>query len=181
MATFSNAALRRLIEQILDRINPDILHPHIDPGAMKFHGPQPNPWTSGLGAEAGQPAMHVMAGSLFARAVIERASGLLRASAVFAGTEGEKRATGVVTSQVMEDVDGYCGNGARRWPWPWPWPGRWKADPSEVSAIDLLVAGSEFHAYAEAIKGTALADTFAKAADTLITTGAKRLESPAAR
>lgn len=181
MATFSSAALRRLIEQILDRINPDILHPHIDPSSMRFTDPQPNPWKSWSAEMDGQPAARVMAGSLFARAVIERANGLLRASAVFGGAESEKRATGVVTSQIMEDVDGYCGNGIRRWPWPWPWPGRWKVAPSEVSAIDLLVAGSEFHAYAEAIKGTALADTFAKAADTLITTAAKRLESPTAR
>lgn len=181
MATFSNAALRRLIEQILDRINPDILHPHIDPGSMRFADPEPNPWKSGVGSKAGRPAMGITAGASFASAVIERAVSSLRVSAVLGGAEAEKRAAGVVASQVMDDVDGYCGNGMRHWPFPWPWPGPWKLGPDEISPVDLIVAGCQFQAYAEAIKGTVLADTFAKAADTMINTAAKQLESTAVR
>ena len=181
MLSLSNSALRRLIEQVLDRINPDILHPHIDPGSVIMGDPEPSPWRSGLASKVGQPALRIMFGAVFARAVIDRADSLLRASAVFTGGEGEKQATGVIISQVMEDIDDYCGNGMRHWPFPWPWPGPWKFDPVDISPIDLLVAGSEFQSYVDTFKAGPLTEAFAKAAETLMATAATRLESPAAR
>jgi hypothetical protein len=180
MVSLSNSALRRLLEHVLDRINPDILHPHIDPGSMKF-GPQPNPWRGQAALPHAHAAPQIMLGAFFARSVIDRANSLLRASAVLAGGESEKRATGVIVSQVMEDIENICGNGMRHWPFPWPWPGPWKLDPVEISPIDLLVAGSEFQAYVDTFKGAPLTDAFAKAAETLMATAAKRLESPAVR
>lgn len=180
MVSLSNSALRRLLEHILDRINPDILHPHIDPGSMGVD-PEPNPWRGQAALAHAHAAPQIMRGAFFARSVIDRANSLLRAAAVFSGGESGERATGVIVSQVMEDIENYCGNGMRHWPFPWPWPGPWKLDPVDISPIDLLVAGSEFQSYVDTFKGAPLSDAFGKAAETLLATAAKRLESPAAR
>lgn len=174
MASLSNAALARVIARIFDHRHPDILNPHIDPHSILQSDPQPNPWAPRI-TTPGIPH-----GALIARAVIEQATATLRTAVAIAGAEGEKRALGMIGSQMMEDIE-QCGNGRWPWRWPWPWPGPWKFILDEVSLVDKFVAAAVFQSYADQFRDSPLADTFAKAADSLISAAAKQFEAPTAR
>lgn len=174
MASQSNSALARLIKQIIERKIPDYFHPHVGPAGRYLADPQPNPWNSGI------TSPDIMQGAMFARTVIDHAASTLRTAAAIGGAEAEKRALGIVSNQVMEDIDD-CGNGRRPPHWPWPWPGPWKFKPDDISPVDMFVAATVFQSYADQFSDRPLAATFAKAADTLISVAAKQLEAPAAR
>ncbi len=172
MYTFSKAALHHLLEQILDKINPDILHPHVpsilDAAARVALNPQPLP-----------PGEKAALGAFLARAMIDQAEGQLRLALAVSGGENQEKIVGAIGAQVEEDVDFVCGNGRKSWPLPWPWPP--KFDPGVITPTDLLFAGAQFQTFANDIEGNPLHGVFSKAADRFFETAAKQLEGHCAR
>jgi hypothetical protein len=167
MYTLSKTALHRLLEQILDKINPDILHPHVpfvlDAAARVALNPQPLP-----------PKAQAALGAFLARAMIDQAEEQLRIAMAVSGGENVEKIVGAIGSHVAEDVDFVCGNGLTPWPLPWPWPP--KFGPGEIAPADLLFAGAQFQTFADDIGGNPLRGVFSKAADQFFSTALKRLE-----
>jgi hypothetical protein len=169
MYTLSKTALHQLLEQILDKINPDILHPHgpfvLNAAVQAALTPQPLP-----------PKAGAALGAFLARAMIDQAEEQLRIALAVSGGENAEKIVAAIGSQVAEDVDFVCGNGRMSWPLPWPWPPRF--GPGEIEPADLLFAGAQFQTFANDIEGNPLHGVFSKAADQFFTTALKRLESP---
>lgn len=110
--------------------------------------------------------------AILARATLDRVFAL----AQFAEAGG-KQQTELVRHQLNEIIDDWCGTPPkpRPWPLPWPFPLRWGSEPVEVQPIDQIMMGVHFYKASEALRGTPLADDFAKAADRLAQAGLDRI------
>ena len=113
--------------------------------------------------------------ALVARAVIDQSVAQYRFAEVMGGGEHSEGAIETIRRHIREFVDDYCGTGARRWPLPWPFP--LGLDPAELNPIDLLVAGAQFQKAADSVADGPLQADYSAAADRLLETGMKRLES----
>jgi hypothetical protein len=113
--------------------------------------------------------------ALVARAVIDQTVAQYRFAEVMGGGEHSEGAIETIRRHIREFVDDYCGTGARRWPLPWPFP--LGLDPAELNPIDLLVAGAQFQKAADSVADGPLQADYSAAADRLLETGMKRLES----
>ena len=122
-------------------------------------GPRPEPWRLELGLTV--PWRSVV----ISRAVIEQVAALSRSE----GSESGR-------STLQAFVDDFCGT-PPRWPWPWPWPydRHWRFKGPNV--LDLLLAGAQLHGAAELKTNRSVQELFSEAADQLLTTGLRNLES----
>jgi hypothetical protein len=183
MYSLSKTALLRMIDEILDKINPDIRHPHVWIGAIAagvMANPEPNPWRIGDKVALNPqplppgPSERAALGVYLARTIIDQANAQLRTALAVSASDASERIAGVVGSQVTDEVDFVCGNGRRPWPLPWPWPPQFAA--GEITPVDLLFAGAQFQSFAGRIEGHPLQGAFSKAADTLFATAVARLD-----
>lgn len=122
-------------------------------------GPHPDPWRS----------------ALVARTVIDQVVAQYRFAEVMGGREQAERAVETIQSQIGEFVDDYCGTGAPRWPLPWPFP--LGLEPADLDPVDLLVAGAQFQKAADSVANGPLQGDLSAAADKLLETGMRRLET----
>ena len=113
--------------------------------------------------------------ALVARAVIDQSVAQYRFAEVMGGGEHSEGAIETIRMHIREFVDDYCGTGERRWSLPWPFP--LGLDPAELNPIDLLVAGAQFQKAADSVADGPLQADYSAAADRLLETGMKRLES----
>jgi hypothetical protein len=143
-----------LIRAVLRNFSSVMLNPQPLP-------PLPDPWRS----------------AVVARTVVDQVVAQYRLAEVMGGSEQAERAIEVLRAQIGEFVDEYCGNGRpRRGPLPSPYP--LGLDPEELTAMDLLAAGTQFQKAADSMAdGSPLQEHFSAAADQLIETGMGRLES----
>jgi len=141
--------------------------------AMVLLNPQPLPPQSELQRSDSVPVPWRSA--LVARAVIDQSVAHYRFAEVMGGGKHSEGAIQTIRRHIREFVDDYCGTGARRWPLPWPFPVG--LDPAELDPIDLLVAGAQFQKAADSVANSPLQADYSAAADRLLETGMKRLES----
>ena len=141
--------------------------------AMVMLNPQPLPPQSEL-QRSGSVSVPWRS-ALVARAVIDQSVAQYQFAEVVGGGEHSEGAIETIRRHIREFVDDYCGTGARRWPLPWPFP--LGLDPAELNPIDLLVAGAQFQKAADSVADGPLQADYSAAADRLLETGMKRLES----
>jgi hypothetical protein len=141
-------------------LNPQPLPPVAGPGPQPWYfGPVPDPWRS----------------AFLARTVIDRAVAHYQFAEASAGREQLERTTATIGAQLREFVDDYCGTRPPRWPRPWPWPPHF--DAAQLRALDLLVAGAQFHKAADVAPDSPLHAEFSAAAEQLFEAGLRRLEN----
>jgi hypothetical protein len=107
--------------------------------------------------------------------VIDRVIAENQFAEVAAGAVRSEGPLDVARVRISELVDEFCGTRPPRWPWPWPWPP--KLDPAQIRPLDLLLAGAQFQRTADAMADNPLQADFTAAAERLLETGLKRLES----
>lgn len=111
-------------------------------------------------------------GALVARATLDRVFALAQVAEA-----GGKQQAEMVRTQLNEIIDDWCGTPPkpRPWPLPWPFPLRWGSESIDVQPIDQIMMGVHFYKASEVLRGTPLAEDFAKAADKLAQAGLNRL------
>jgi hypothetical protein len=151
-------------------LNPQPLPPVAGPGPVPWSlaGPGPQPWI--FEWRSGPRPIPWLA-----RMVIDRIVAEYQFAEVAAGARRSEGALEGVRIRISEFVDDFCGTRPPRWPLPWPWPP--KLDPAQIRSLDLLMAGAQFQRAADAMADNPLQADFTAAADRLLETGLKRLES----
>jgi hypothetical protein len=118
------------------------------------------------------PTVQPMRSALLARATLDRIFGVAQLA-----QGGGKQQTETVRTQLNEIVDDWCGTPPkpRPWPLPWPFPLRWNTEEVVVQPIDQIMMGVHLHKASEVLRGTPLAEDFARAADRLAEAGLQRI------
>lgn len=156
-------------------LNPQPLPPKTSPQPDPWHwfsGPVLQPWLLGTGPHPHpHPHPQPWRSVELVRFVIDKAVLQYQLAEVVVGTEQLKRSTETIGSMILRFVDEFCGTKPPRLPWP---P---KFSPKELHPLDFLIVGTEFQRAADAIANEPLQEIFSAAADQLLETGLKRLES----
>lgn len=140
-------------------------------------GPSPDPWIAGPGPQPWRFEGRLGPGPVpwLARMVIDRVIAEYRFATLAIEAGRSEGALEGFRLRISELVDDLCGTRPPRWPLPWPWPP--KLDPDQIRPLDLLLAGAQFQRAADAMVDNPLQADFTAAADCLLETSLKRLES----